>query len=244
MKKFSWSEFLSKKKKDIERLKLWVIREELPFQSLLPVEGLLKTIDDFPNLTCFYLAVHCNQPLFGQDPIITEKNIVFNKLFSKPIPLRKFKLFFRKPFISDGGFFVLLEALKASCPTLEKLQIIVGGNLVCGDGKINTLVESIIGLKNLRSLRLNNLSFESGKCFFEFIKAIYSLKYLRNLRLGEFSEGIRASLFAEGAEKILLKPGLRKFECRVSWVFKKISRQEDPECRLISLNEVKNWRDI
>jgi len=148
-------------------------------------------------------------------------DISFAKLRAKEMPLKKLKISLNQHSYSTEEILCLLSLYQKDQLSLEKLQIDIGECKPMSDLETNTVLYFIKNLKNIRTLKLLGLFIPTRQFFSEVAEAIYNLKYLRIFCLGEVSGKVAKPFFGEGVEKILLKPGMEKFYCKMSDELKK-----------------------
>ena len=219
------SDLLENKKKDIRVLKLHLSFQETFDDNPSEISRLVQAIDNLESLTSLYLSAEFTFDFFGKlessemdEPSTNEEDDLlfqFPKLFSKSIPIRKFRISFNQPNISKAGFFALIENLKKISHNLEKLEIDVPGYQPQDQSEADFIVEFLRSLRNIRSLKLLSIDIQLLKFYLGLIETIKTLKLLKTLYLGEISGEIAKPIFFAGVKQILSKYGLRTFDCSV-----------------------------
>jgi len=224
------------KKNDLETLKLRLVKEKL--EAPKNIIKLVEVIENLSKLKSLLVSAQAHHSLAKRTQILPERNLLFKKLFSKEIPLKKFRLILYQPGVTEKGFLTLLKALQTSCATLEKVQIDIGGFGTDNKEKIKTALEFISRLINIRSLKLESLNMISEWVLLGLIEAIKSLKYLRTLYIGEMSLEIGLVEMLNGCEKIFSKYGLQKFMFSYSFDLERSLYWKSEELPLISLKKI------
>jgi len=246
----SISDFLSKKK-GLKALKIEITNKSA-FQDLKPIEDLLKVIDELPELSSFSILTKVVlQGLKGiyKDPTLSEIDLSFDKLLSRTIPLKKFRISLHQHAFTQKSFMKLLTSIKKFSPTLEKLRIDVGYIRPQSGRTQKAILDFIKNLQNIRSLKLYSLDIYQRIFFLGLSEAIKGLKFLRVFCLGETWENVTKPAFIVGLKRILVKPGLERFDCEASEDFENILHNDRSQtldlAEILHKNpEIKNWPDF
>jgi len=225
----------------LEALKLQLLSPDT-FESSKSMNELVKAIDNLPQLTSLYLSAKSSRPSYNSSvqrfvifndadkpvnfhnqkaKILSEKDLHFQKLLSKKIPLKKFRLRLQQDAISKEEFFGILESLKTVAPTLRKLEINIGRCQIEEEAERAEILKFIKSLEKIRSLNLLSLYIPSQKFLSEVTQAIYTLNFLESLSLKDsFEDSLKKkNRSVKKIEKIILKHGLRKFNWITSLLF-------------------------
>jgi len=225
----------------LEALKLQLLSPDT-FESSKSMNELVKAIDNLPQLTSLYLSAKSSRPSYNSSvqrfvifndadkpvnfhnqkaKILSEKDLHFQKLLSKKIPLKKFRLRLQQDAISKEEFFGILESLKTVAPTLRKLEINIGRCQIEEEAERAEILKFIKSLEKIRSLNLLSLCIPFQKFFPEVTQAIYTLNFLESLSLKDsFEDSLKKkNRSVKKIEKIILKHGLRKFNWITSLLF-------------------------
>ncbi len=157
---------------------------------------------------------------------LTKKTIIFDDLhtllkplFSKPTKLRVFGFSCNQAKPSET-FLGLVDLVKPVASTIEKLNISVG-EFNPQKAQFPVVLSFIRSLVNIRSLKLESLSIPLRQFLMEIVDAIYTLKYLRVLHLGEIKGTVTKDSYVYANEQFMIKPGMRKFHSEISKDFLK-----------------------
>ena len=226
LKVLLWSEkdigritrFLETKKETLEVLKLQLLSPDV-FRGSDEMNELVKTIDNFPQLTSLYLSAKSRKPSKDKDYILEGVAYNFSNLLSKAVKMKKFRISLGQPWIWKEEFFAFVWLLTGISETLEKLEVDVGEYKPDNESDMNAILEFTSSLKDIRSLKLTSISTQHKDFMWQMIEAIARLKFLRSLGFGDISGEIMKQLLKEGVEKILCKYGLWKFKCTTSLIY-------------------------
>jgi len=166
-----------------------------------------------------------------------EINFNFKKLFSKEIPLKKFKFVTDQYCFSKTGFWDFLKGI--SSYQLEKLQINVGHHYKPSNAaEIDTILDFIRGLVNIRVLKLDSLDVPL-QVFSTLIEAVLTLKGITKVYIGKVSEQVPQESFVRCIEQILSKYGLRAFNCRTPKDFVRACESKCKNRGFIKMRDIK-----
>jgi len=157
----------------------------------------------------------------SRETIFPELDLSFKNLFSKKVPVKKFKIALNQFRFSHEGLMNILNSLGKSSPGTEKITIDIAKYNIKTKQEISSMLNFISSLKNIRSLKLLGMGVTTKPFFLELVDAVCALKYLRIFYIGEVSAKVTQTTFVNGVEKVLLKYGMEKFICETSADFKK-----------------------
>jgi len=161
------SDFLLKKK-DLKTLGLRVANR-YAFENLKYVEDLFRVVNELPKLTSFSILTTLDpgnrRGYSCANLTLPEGNLSFDKMFSRPIHLKKFRISLAQHSFSKKGFMKLLAGLQKFSSTLEKLRIDVGEYKPRTKASTDIIINFIKSPKHIRFLKLYSLDI-STKAFF------------------------------------------------------------------------------
>jgi len=180
-------------------------------------QEILRQIDNLSLLETLSVSIISQEN--KNNPKYPELPLTFNKIFTKSVPLKVFKIQV-EPLnkMPKQDFFQLINGLAPHASTLIKLRVNVG-QYKPDKSEFQTVLDFIQSLKNIRSLELDCLAVPLRKFFSDIADIIYQMPDLRNLILGEVKGTVTKQSFVEIVKRILKKRGLKKFDCHTSHEF-------------------------
>jgi len=225
-----------KKHQGLKSLNLKVKCDRI-FASLENVENILQEIDNLTFLKRLSVSIVSKTP---EDHSYPELYPIFNKIYTKSIPLESFKIKLKPLGISNENFLALIGSVKPLAPTLKKLKLHVG-QYTPDKSEFQTILDFLKTLKNIQSLQINSFTIPLRQFFRDFAEIILEeMPYIRTLILGEVKGTVTKPALFEIVKKLLQKRGIEEFDCGVSDNFRSSLAKVQKGCPKLNFEQIKN----
>lgn len=184
------------------------------YENSNALNGLCEEINDLKALRSLKLAFNSEKKTALKMTKLTSFLPHLHQIFTKPIPLESLYLSCNqvKFFETVKELSIRLKGLQNS---LRKLKVDLGIPSRRNKKNQRLIAELIKPLKNLRKLEIPYLTVNTKIDSNLILTAVHRLKYLEVLKIGEIKHSITRPTFENLIEMILMKRGLRKFQCSI-----------------------------